>query len=368
VSTTAPPTPSPTTQSPTGLGDAWEPIELPGERPEAVAAASGSGALVIAGRRCIGPKTNSCTPEAAAWRSVDDGATWQPTSIEDGTDTFPREVVFTGTSFVAFGIRHERGGEGRRSTGLLWRSTDGADWRRAGSIDLGACTEEGCPYASGLVAVGDAGLLLANVSSSISVPGDAYRSVDGETWTRIPPSAFGLEDGDAPVMTAATATSDGVLALVTGRSLPMTAWRSTDGVTWTAAGAFDSVPNTTASVTSDVAGEAIVVARELCEGRTCATRIWTGSASAGSVFEPTTAEFAMIGARVVSAGAAGYLLVGRIDGVPAAFTSRNGRTWTKGDPGPEAVACGVGWLAGGPSLAIHIPELGCGGASITRPS
>ena len=69
----APLTPAPLT----GLGDTWERIELPGERPDPAAAGNGDSGLVIVGRRCIGANANRCTQTASAWHSEDNGATWQ---------------------------------------------------------------------------------------------------------------------------------------------------------------------------------------------------------------------------------------------------------------------------------------------------
>ena len=116
--TTVPPT---TPGPPTGLGDEWERIEFPGERAEPVAAVSGDSGLVMVGRTCAGAHPGSCARTAAAWRSQDQGGTWQQATIEDSENTFLREVVYNG-SYVAFGIRFERrGDEATHAVGLLWR-------------------------------------------------------------------------------------------------------------------------------------------------------------------------------------------------------------------------------------------------------
>ena len=353
---TAPLTPAP----PTGLGDTWERIELPGQRPEPIAAVNGLSGLVIVGRQCVGVNANRCTQTASAWRSDDDGATWQLAVIDDAENTFLREVVYNG-SYVAFGIRYERRGEARQAVGILWGSDDGSDWRRFGSIELGDCTEEGCPSALGLHANEDGPFLLERVLTSSMGSGPPYRSADGSEWTPIPASEFGLVDSADVIITDALATSPGFYALLTGNDLPLSAWTSEDGATWSAAGSFDEVTDTSASLTL---GSELVVARGSCAGDACGTSIWVELEDGG--FEETAASFELVDTRVTYTGPAGYLLVGLDDGTPRASTSLDARTWTRGDPGPPSEQCGMGWLAGGPSLAIFIGELGCGDAWITH--
>jgi hypothetical protein len=347
-------------QGPTGLGDTWERIELPGERPEPIAAVNGLSGLVIVGRQCIGANAHGCTQTASAWRSDDEGATWQLALVDDAENTFLREVVYNG-SYVAFGIRYERRGEARRAVGILWHSGDGSDWRRFGSIELGDCTEEGCPYAIGLHANEDGPFLLDRVLTNLMGPGPPYRSADGNEWTPIPAGEFGLVHSADVIITDALATSPGFYALLTGNDLPLTAWTSEDGATWSAAGSFDVVTDTSASLTL---GAELVVARGSCSPSACRTSIWVGSQDGG--FEETDASFELVETRVTYTGPTGYLLVGLDHGAPRASTSLDARTWTRGDPGPPTEQCGVGWLAGGPSLAIFMGELGCGDAWITH--
>ena len=273
---------------------------------------------------------------------------------------FGAEIVDDG-SYVAFGIRYERRGEARQAVGILWRSDDGSDWRRFGSIELGNCTEEGCPSAIGLHANEDGPFLLERVLTSSMGSGPPYRSADGSVWTPIPASEFGLVDSADVIITDALATPPGFYALLTGNDLPLSAWTSEDGATWSAAGSFDVVTDTSASLTL---GSELVVARDSCAGDACGTSIWVGSEDGG--FEQTAASFELVDTRVTFTGPAGYLLVGLDDGTPRASTSLDARTWTRGDPGPPSEQCGMGWLAGGPSLAIFIGELGCGDAWITH--
>jgi hypothetical protein len=342
------------------LGDDWDRIELPGERAEPIAAVSGEQGFVVVGRTCAGARQGNCARAAAAWRSRDDGATWQQATIEDGDNTFLREVTYDG-SYLAFGIRFERRGEASHAVGLLWRSADGSDWRRFGSIELGECSEEGCPSASGLVTGGPDRYLLQRVETRVIGEQGAYRSSDGTAWTRIPLTAFGLaDDADASIV-GVTSTDAGYLALVGGEDLPLTAWTSPDAVAWASAGAFDESRTSSASL---VAGSEVVAAREACSGSTCETQVWIGS-DVGS-FVDTGRAFSLASARVAFTGDAGYLLVGLDGAKPGAFTSLDARTWAEARPGPPDAGCDIGWLAGGPSLAILIGELGCGRAWITH--
>ena len=315
---------------------------------------------MIVGRQCIGANANRCTQTASAWRSDDNGASWHLATVEDAENTFIKEVIYTG-SYVAFGIQYERRGEARQAVGILWRSADGSDWRRFGSIELGDCIEEGCPYAIGLHANEDGPFLFERVLTSLMGPGPPYRSADGSEWTPISPGEFGLVNSADVVITDAVATSPGFYALLTGNDLALTGWTSDDGATWSAAGTFDEVTDASASLTL---GSELVVARGACPGNACGTSIWVGSQDGG--FEETAASFALTDALVTYTGPTGYLLVGLDHETPRAATSLDARTWTRGDPGPPTEQCGVGWLAGGPSLAIFIGELGCGDAWITR--
>jgi hypothetical protein len=244
---------------------------------------------------------------------------------------------------------------------LLWRSIDGLDWRRFGSIELGECSEEGCPSASGLVAGGQDRYLLEQVDTRVFGERGAYRTSDGTAWARIPFTAFGLADDADASIAGVTSTDPGYLALVGGEDLPLTAWTSPDGVAWTSAGAFDASP---VSAVSLAAGGEVVAARGACSGATCETEIWIGS-GAGR-FEDSGASFGLGDPRVAFTGGSGYLLVGLAGGKRGAFTSFDARTWVKARPGPPDEGCDIGWLAGGPSLAILIGEPGCGGAWLTR--
>lgn len=352
---------APATHAPsTGLGDTWERIELPGERSEPVASVDGNSGLVIVGRQCIGATAHRCTQTASAWHSDDNGATWQLATVEDADNTFLREVIYDG-SYIAFGVRYERGGEQRRAVGILWQSGDGSDWQRFGTIELGDCTEEGCPSAIGLHANEGGPFLFERVLTSLfGGPGPPYRSTDGNDWTLIPAEEFGLVHDADVIVTDAIDTSPGFYALLTGRDLPLTAWASVDGATWSPAGSFDEVTDTSASVTF---GAELVVARS-CQTGSCGTSIWVESQGGG--FEGMDAPLPLTETRVTFTGPTGYLLVGLEQEVPRAFTSLDARTWEPANPGPPGAHCGMGWLAGGPSLAIFMGQLGCGEAWITR--
>jgi hypothetical protein len=335
-------TPAPATS---GIATDWEAIDLPGIDPMPYAAVSGDAGFVIVGAAC--DDRADCLIGGSAWYG--DGITWKRVRVPAGSRTRLTEVVYNG-AYIALGVRTEPvTEESSHRSGILFRSTDGRSWAPLASFDVGGCNEDGCPVVGGLVVTRDGLILLTSVSSSFDAPPEPRWSVDGETWTPIPPTAFGYPEGTALTMTAAIPNGDGVVALITGEDIPLTAWRSDDGATWTKFGAFDGQPNTRATMV-DAGGGDLVVARSSCVV-VCRTTIWISSGGGSFVATGATFDDFSLG-RIVSTGDSGLVMLGFEHNQVQAFTSLDGRTWARPVPGLEEGACGLDWVAGGPGAAM----------------
>jgi hypothetical protein len=286
----------------------WDLAELPGGWPEtfplSVAAAQGDR-VVIVGRR---------GPAGLAWLSLDGGATWRE-APGDGFATGPETRL---TSVVAAGGQLLAGGWSglftEPATGRIWTSPDGAAWADAvGDRDDGAGDVTGADFADGRIAAlaaGPRGIVAVGSTGPLGAPtgGAAWYSPDGRTWQRA--SAPSLRDG---TLHAVTAGPDGGFVAV-GTSLDSTAaraWTSDDGRAWTPA--------------------------------------------------PDQPSLTFHGLRIVmdgvTAGPAGYVAVGHFlfgsqYGQGSAWTSPDGRTWTRADDDIAA-------LGQGEPLAV-IPDGGGG--------
>lgn len=261
-------------------GRSWDLAELPGSRPEtfplAVAAAGGDRAVIVGRRGLAG----------MAWLSTDDGATWREVAGE-AFDVRPETRL---TSVVAAESRLVAGGWSglftQPASGRIWTSADGAAWTAAAGGADDATFADGRIAAlaaepGGIVAVGSTGALGAPTG------GAAWFSADGVAWQRAT-----APDLAAGTLHAVAAAPDGGFVAVGSRldATAALAWTSADGRTWTAA--------------------------------------------------PAQASLTYHGLRIVmdgvTAGPAGYVAVGHFlfgtqYGQGTAWTSADGRTWTRAD-------------------------------------
>jgi hypothetical protein len=180
------------------------------------------------------------TTRAVVWTSVD-GITWSRLGLGDAViDGIAMQSVTTsGPGFVAVGSAPFRGG----SIAAVWTSPDGFDWSSAPytrkvfgdgvgyeRVEMASVTAGG----PGLVAVG-------GPESAVLV----WTSVDGRTWSQLPPDADFIGPGDQSVRSViaggpglvAVGTEASLVGFVAGQdSLVYTqiavVWTSRDGITW----------------------------------------------------------------------------------------------------------------------------------------
>jgi hypothetical protein len=216
-----------------------------------------------------------------------------------------------------------------------WTSTDGVKWRPATG---GSSFVEAPETRMTTVAAGPGGFIAGGWAGIVNQPGSArfWTSPDGTGWTRLDDGP-GMTDGR---VAAITAGPTGFVAVGTtgpvGHPTGSAVWRSDDGTSWTrivagptlAAGQMASVtaggPGYVA-VGSDLASRAALVWLST-DGRT-----WDLAPSQDSLtyhgLGITMADVvAGLGGHLV---AVGHFLFGQQFGQGTAWTSPDGRTWTR---------------------------------------
>jgi hypothetical protein len=206
----------------------WSLAELPPGRTGAFGlgiATERGGTGVIVGR---------IENDAAAWWSTD-GVTWQPAdggaAFVEAPETRMTAVVATAHGFVAGGWA---GITNRPGAARFWTSSDGRSWVRVTDIPAFADGRVTSIVAGGggLVAVGTSGPVGQPTGSAV------WRSTDGTRWDRVGESSA-LAAG---AMAGITIGGQGFVAV--GANLDSTkamAWLSKDGLTWQLAPAQDSL-------------------------------------------------------------------------------------------------------------------------------
>lgn len=196
---------------PPPIGAAWE-LAATLDDGEVLDVARGPSGWVAGGWvRC--PDAGCNGGAAAAWFSTD-GLTWTGGPVSDGRGAAISTVATDGDRWFAAGVGTEGTGDTLRERAMVWRSTDGTEWRLASSISLGP-PEKGLGPIRDLAA-GPGGAILSWLD-----PGDAdeperstvYWSENGETWQPIDKTIFGLPP-DGSLGLSRTTVADGRFILV----------------------------------------------------------------------------------------------------------------------------------------------------------
>jgi hypothetical protein len=349
----APAEPAAPTPEPRRLADRWEPIDLPGASDAPVGAVHGDPGFVIVGTDC----RDACHNGAAAWFSAD-GVEWERVKLPDANlgSGGMSEVAWSGSSYFAVG--HEFGPGPDPNAGFVtahfWRSEDGRAWTKLGSIELGSCYE-GCPMASGLLALPDGAMFVGSFVRTLKRVRAAW-SVSGSDWNFIKSTAVGFAPGTDARVTAATRFGSGIAAIWTTFDGRSSAWRTADAQSWSRLGRLDSAPTFESSIATD--GRIIVVADSPCDEEDCTTAIWASN-DAGP-FMKVADRLRARWPRLTYTGEE-FVLVA--DGPQAlVWTSTDGSVWHDHAFDQPLDECFQS-LAGGGGMAILI---GCGGAWIAR--
>jgi hypothetical protein len=178
--------------------------------------ASNDGRVVIVGRSSSG---------GAAWVTTD-GEHWtassDPALEGPAGGTGMNSVVPWQTGFVAVGVNDDPANN--TTVGAVWTSNDGLAWQHVAIGDTALAGAHVLGVAAGpssLVAVG-------TTDSETRGTGVSWVSRDGRSWTR---STSGLESG---IPRAVTPTDDGFIAVgLRSDDAGAMVWRSSDGATWT---------------------------------------------------------------------------------------------------------------------------------------
>ena len=193
--------------------------------------AAGAASGPTAGRVAVVGRDNN---EAAAWTSAD-GATWEPAGGGDALIETPETgmstVVAGPDGFVAGGWA---GALNQPGAPRFWASPDGRTWTRLSSVNAGSAGRVQAIAAGpgGYVAVGTVGPVGHPTTSAV------WTSADGTDWRRVP---------DAPVLAKgamASVAAGGPGYVAVGSALDSKAalvWLSADGRTWELAPAQDSL-------------------------------------------------------------------------------------------------------------------------------
>jgi len=155
------------------------------------------------------------------WTSVD-GITWDRAPVDPDLLDGIQRVAGDESGLVAIG----GGWPDSQGNGAMWSSPDGLSW----SVVPGAPTLTAIAATdSGFVGVGTEELV--ENACDAGADGDCravvWTSVDGTTWTRVPPNEAVFGGGsDKQMMSDVTTVGSGVMAVGTS------VWYSPDGTTW----------------------------------------------------------------------------------------------------------------------------------------
>ena len=229
---------------------------------------------------------------------------------------------------------------GKLGAAVVWSSTDAVTWKLLTKPDTFSADSA---YVQGATADGRGGLYMVASRYDSARANALWHSPDGSTWTRI-------TVGQSQVLTNATIAAVNGMAVVTGQALVQQqprryVWYSTDGLAWTEAALPDAYPDQVvpALIAGGAGGFEIVEesgagkAWHSDDGRTWVKAEPPGAKGAFSSFNPT--KLLVSGRTFVAMG-----YDGGNGGVPSAWTSADGMTWSRStidDPGPE-FGCAAG--------------------------
>jgi hypothetical protein len=172
---------------------------------------------------------------AAVWTSVD-GIVWSRVPHDEaafgGSPTGGPSmwhVAVGGPGLVAVGIDWS----GPDADAAVWTSVDGLTWTRV-PHDEEVFGGTGHQAISGVTAAGP-GLVAVGVERSGRMQGVVWTSVDGLTWTRVPPDESGSLDGGE--MKSVVVGDSGLVAVgwigwIGGPNSVAAVWTSPDGIVW----------------------------------------------------------------------------------------------------------------------------------------
>jgi len=325
------------------------------------------------------------------WTSTDDGATWQSIDIPQAGGSTGSFIGLTANKQSFYLARAGSGGH----NAVVMASPDGRSWKQSGSINGGKKDNLSISMLTGA----DNGVAaLGSIGNGHNV---VYRSTDGKTFDKVgdlgpakdrtirgvEPSTDGVvvvgstfgEDENAYVATASSsgnvktvdmtkvagavhpdhAVSDvrfagGRYVAVGGANGDAAAWTSADGRTWRPATAEDgafarSGDQRLKSVVKGASGWLAVGSAG--EGHPLVTTS-ADSAKWAAVDGDKAFSGSKIAANAAGAGPAGYVVVGSSGDDAAAWSSKDLKTWTKGEgdglSAPKGATATMNDVAAGP--------------------
>jgi len=277
-----------------------------------------------------------------------DGVGWSRAPVKAGKDVYMEQVAWAGSSYYAAGMRYPYPTEEDPATALFWRSSDGRSWDQASTIALAGCALS-CPYLGPIAANGAGTIVVGWLEDGKGKKSGTYVSSDAVSWTRIPPSTFGLTE--SPTI-ALTSTGSGFVMVLAPWREHGQVWASTDGVSWTAIGTLDANIDWIGMATD---GRRIVAQVWVCRPKPCHTEMWAsddGAAWSLQASFPDDPLYAMAwsGNAFVAAG-------WTRDGL-AVRKSVDGLAWTQIESDLSSDTCNLRWAAGG-NAAILVGDNEC---------
>ncbi len=306
------------------------------------------------------------------------GSGWVLESLDSGVfDRLVVEVAAAGPGVVAVGRETPESEFGSPGDAAVWTSTDGVTWNRVehdpsvfGHISLSEVTA----FGSGVVAIGR-DWVAENLEGHTVV----LLSDDGFSWRRVPddPALVGVAFSDV------TVGGPGLVAIgfaLAERNQPFegTVWTSEDGTQWTPIGvgsSFCLAAVTNASALLVAVGDGGIVTSPDAESWTFRKSSVNGSCSSSITSGPTrivatdghdmwrsldgrkwkkTSLPRPSDVYSIAAYSEGFVAVGEADGSAAAWTSPDGRSWSRVPHDPAVFPAGHmnTVTAGGPGLVV----------------
>lgn len=231
---------------------------------------------VVAG----GPGLVAVGEDVTVWTSVD-GIVWTRSPQDDATlggsfqsDLHMADVAVGGPGLVAVGTDRS----GPDADAAVWTSVDGLSWTRVPHDEI-VFGGSGNQLLNSVIA-GGPGLVAVGAERSASQQAVVWTSVDGLTWTRVPPDESGRLD--AGQMNSVAVTDSGLVAVgwvgwVGGTNSEAAVWTSVDGIDWS------RVPHDPEAMGNGVIWDVISTERGLIAVGEVGTAgaVWTGPEDVG---------------------------------------------------------------------------------------